>query len=166
MKANQIVLILCFFCVSCADGNINEIIINENISRSILPSGFDWESADWMPTPLGQSRIGMPWMGQGALDLNYGLEIINDYKRSDGWELVYNTFSENSPPLVNPYFILYNKYRGILRLYYYTTTSFVSNSSYITTEIEISSNRSCILNYLDTDFVDISEGNKTFMYLE
>ncbi|MEO1084619.1 MAG: hypothetical protein AAFY88_10275, partial [Acidobacteriota bacterium] len=41
-----------------------------------------------------------------------------DIEPSDGWELVLLDFG---PGVVVPYYILYNKYRGILRVFYYST---------------------------------------------
>ena len=41
-----------------------------------------------------------------------------DIAPEDGWELVLRDFG---PGIVIPYFILYNKYRGILRFFYYST---------------------------------------------
>ena len=88
-------------------------------SRSVTPAYFDWETADFMPTPKGQARIDPPWHGQGSLAYMYGDDVLTDIKASDGWELLYSTFDANaSAPLVNPYFILYNKYRGLMRIFF------------------------------------------------
>lgn len=54
------------------------------ITRSVVPEEFDWEEADWMPTPPGQAMIPMPWGGQGSISGFYGLEIVNDYLKKDG----------------------------------------------------------------------------------
>lgn len=35
-------------------------------TRAVTPYLFDWENADWMPTPQGQSSIPSPWVGQGC----------------------------------------------------------------------------------------------------
>lgn len=133
-------------------------------SRSVNPESFDWENADWMPTPAGQTKIPVPWVGQGSISSIYGIEIVNDRKASDGWELMYSTFTtEGTAPLVNPYFILYNKYRGIMRIFYYLTTSFVAPSSYITSSLSIISNRpTSLLNFMGAEIVDNSIKQNNF----
>lgn len=110
------------------------------LTRAVPTLYFDWENVDWMPTPQGQSRIPTPWVGQGSLVGTYDWEIVNDYKAFDGWELLYSTFDPNAPStLVNPYFVLYNKYRGIMRVYIYLTTQFVTTSSQLQDGISIAS---------------------------
>ena len=49
-------------------------------------------------------------MGAGSIVSNYGTDIANDRFKSDGWELVYNTFDPNAERLSNPYFVLYRNY--------------------------------------------------------
>ena len=132
----------------------NEIIDIEKHStaaittRSVPTVWFDWENADWMPTPTGQSPIPSPWVGQGSIASTYGLDIVEDRKAIDGWELLYSTFDPNGVgQLINPYFILYNKYRGIMRIFIYITTQFVAQSSNIQDAISIISNQP---QYLDS----------------
>lgn len=95
---------------SCAKTLLNDTVEIRNsplLTKAVTPEEFDWETADWMPTPAGQSRISVPWIGQGSLTAFYGLDIVNDYKKTDGWKLLYSTFtSSGSADLVNPYFIL------------------------------------------------------------
>lgn len=158
---------------SCSDNEFEELSDNSNATkvqtRAVPTPVFDWENADWMPTPSMQSRIPSPWSGQGSLVGTYGIDIVNDRKAFDGWELLYNTFDSNvTAPLVNPYFILYNKYRGIMRIYLYLTTSFVTTSSYIQDGITVVSNcKTSILNYLGQDIIDIAkEPNKQYMQMQ
>lgn len=137
-------------------------------ARSVTPPVFDWETVDWMPTPSGQSLIPPPWIGQGSLSSLYGIDVVNDHKVANGWVLLYNTFDANaSGPLVNPYFILYNKYRGLMRIYLYTTTQFVSPSTYIVDGLSVVSNRSTsMLNFLGTDIVDPAKAQTSFSQIE
>ena len=84
-------------------------------TRAVIPAQLDWEYADWMPTPPGQSRIPSLWGGAGSLTPAFGIDIVNDRFRSNGWELVYNTFDADSPgPLVNPYSLEYDCISSIL----------------------------------------------------
>lgn len=77
---------------------------------------LDWENIDYMPTPAGSNLILVPWASGASRQIS--IEMANDYKKVDGWELVYNTFSSNNS-LDRLYFVLYNKFRGIIRMYYY-----------------------------------------------
>lgn len=126
------------------------------LTRAVPTLYFDWENVDWMPTPQGQSRIPTPWVGQGSLVGTYDWEIVNDHKAFDGWELLYSTFDPNAPSaLVNPYFVLYNKYRGIMRVYIYLTTQFVTTSSQLQDGISIASSRKNIslLRFCGREFI-------------
>ena len=109
-------------------------------TRSIDQQIFDWENADFMPTPEGITPIPTPWIGQGSLIGTYGLDILNDRKESEGWVLLYNSFTTNPNHFSqSPYFILYNKYRGIMRIFYYVTGSFIQTSSNIIDNLSIAS---------------------------
>lgn len=146
MKKNHSLLfvltILVLICISCQKEpvqNVESEIAAPLITRSISPTVFDWETADFMPTPTGQSQISVPWIGSGSLAGSHTLDVLNDYKKSDGWRLLYSTFSDNSTgTLVNPYFILYNVYRGTMRVYLYVTTQFAETSSYLRDELSVS----------------------------
>lgn len=138
------------------------------ITRAIVPKEFDWENAEWMPTPPGQTRIPSPWIGQGSLTGQYGIEIINDRKKKDGWKLLYSTFDVSAPvELINPYFALYNIYRGTLRIYIYINIPFIATSSYLQDALYLSSPRiSSMLNFLGKDMVDASKPSTEFMQIQ
>lgn len=134
----------------------------------ITPVTFNWETVDWMPTPPGQSQIAPPWIGQGSLTSTYGIDVVSDHKASDGWVLLYNTFNALAPaPLVNPYFILYNRYRGLMRIYFYTTTQFVYPSTYVVDGMSVISNGgTTLLNYLGNEVVDPIKKRTAFTQIE
>lgn len=157
-----LLIILVVLIHSCAE---KELLINDleksndNMTaqtRAVIPHEFDWENADWMPTPDGQSRIPSPWVGQGSLSSLYGLDIINDRKASDGWILMYNSFDPFSPgTLTNPYFVIYNKFRGLMRIFLYITTQFYSPSSYLQDGISIiSTYNTQLLNFVGKEIID------------
>lgn len=139
-------------------------------TKSVSPFVFDWECVDWMPTPPMQSQISVPWTGQGSIVDFYGLDIVNDYKYSDGWRLLYSTFTPYATaPLVNPYFVLYNVYRGTLRIYLYITTSFVATSTYLQDGISIvytAGTQTHLLNYLSGQVIDNSRRNPRFNQIQ
>ena len=98
----------------------------------------------------------VPWIGAGSLSSFYETDILNDYKSFDGWEMLYNAFSSEASSIVNnPFFVLYNKYRGTMRIYLYITTPFVATSSYIQNGISvISAKETSILNFLGQPVLD------------
>lgn len=163
-----LILEICVF--GCSEEQLDDIavITQENSSRAIPTPYMDWENLDWMPTPSNQSRISSPWSGQGSIVPTYGIDIANDRKASDGWTLLYNTFDSTAPaPLVNPYFVLYNKYRGIMRVYLYLTTSFVTPSSYLQDGLSVNSMYdTSILSFLGNDVVDFSNKPKQYMQMQ
>lgn len=154
---------------SCQLENASENAFLSNISktRAYLPVEFDWANIDWMPTPPGQARIPSPWMGAGSIISNYGTDIANDRFKSDGWELVYNTFDPNAERLSNPYFVLYNKYRGTLRFFLYVTTPFVVPSSYVMDGILIDSARpTSLLCFLGKEVVDATKNETQYSQIQ
>lgn len=139
------------------------------LNNAIPTPPLDWENIDFMPTPPGQSPIPVPWVGQGSIASVYGLDIVNDRKAFDGWVLLYNTFTSTSPgPLVNPYFILYNKYRGLMRIFIYVTTPFIAPSSYLQDGISVvSSQETSVLNFVGKEAVDPESPNqKTYNQIQ
>lgn len=47
-----------------------------------------------MPSPSGGNQVQMPWnSGTTAIDPN----IVSDFKKVDGWEMVWNSFSPTTP---------------------------------------------------------------------
>jgi hypothetical protein len=86
---------------------------------------FDLDNAQVMPSQAGAAAIPAPWAATavGA----YSADIRNDHKQADGWELLYTLFSADSAPNTN-YFVTYNKYRGVMRLYYYLNQGVTGNT--------------------------------------
>jgi len=74
----------------------------------------NWKRA----TPSGWSRINPPFLAETPANGElYKIQETYDYTEEKGWELVWAQFGPSDN--VNPYFILYNKYRGILRAFFY-----------------------------------------------
>lgn len=120
------------------------------MTKAIAPEPFDWETVDYMPTPSGQTPISVPWVGAGSLAGSHTLDVMYDYKKSDGWKLLYSTFSKNADGvLVNPYFVLYNVYRGTMRVYLYVTTQFMTSSSYLRDALSVSTSSGISTNILN-----------------
>lgn len=121
---------------------------------------LDWENITEMPTSDG-TIIWAPWVSGSSRQ--FSSDILDDYRKLNGWELLYNTFNsaygEN-----NLYFVLYNKYSGLIRMYYYIPIS----SNYITSrnivhtlQLEGShSPESPMLNFADQLIVDVNKNSR------
>lgn len=155
---------------SCKEDSLTNTFTpqKKTTTRAVPTEWFDWENADWMPTPPNQAPIPTPWVGAGSIASLYGIDIVNDRKVIDGWELLYSTFDSQSPgELINPYFVLYNKYRGLMRIFLYITTEFVTTSSYLQDGLSVVSNHSTsMLNFLGQDMVDASKTQNKYLQIE
>lgn len=120
---------------------------------------FDWEKTQFMPVVPGQPAVPVPWSDQTIRNYDPGLRY--DYKKSDGWELVYNSFSDTLNT-ANRFFILYNKFRGVLRYYTYNETESnpsVTNYRSLINGIGVigaASGTTHMLNYADQLIVDMN----------
>ncbi|MCM1300741.1 MAG: hypothetical protein NC226_03350 [Bacteroides cellulosilyticus] len=163
------IYLLAFCCLACSKTELAEFESDYPAQTRAIPTiDFDWEDCDYMPTPPGQTAIPCPWVGAGSIAPEFGMDITNDRYRKDGWELIYNTFDTNaSGPLVNPYFILYNKYRGILRVYLYITTQFITTSHSLQDGLQIvSSFQTSILRFLNKSIIDITDNNHSSYFTQ
>jgi len=116
---------------------------------------FSWSTVDYMPTAAGSAPILVPW-ASGAVR-GFTSDILYDYLPADGWELLYNLFDPAKPTPANPFFVLYNKYRSIIRIYVYVNNGGFQNSDYLTTGLNLGPNtiNSNMLNYAGQDITSI-----------
>lgn len=142
-----------FFSACKKDFN-STIPISEGSKDVIYAFPLEWETADYMPTPSGTTIL-VPW-ANGSVK-GFSSDIWYDYKSNDGWTLVYNTFNTSSLP-ANPWFALYNRYRGLLRIYVYVTTNGFTTSTYLTSGLNLAPNTisSSMLNYIGQDIIDVT----------
>lgn len=152
----QIILILIAFVIlsSCQKNDFE--VINETLPeaklKSITPDQFDWEKADYMPTPPGTTILS-PFAS--GVNTCYPNLYLNDLKKSDGWELAYNSFSTSG--LRDPLFFgLYNRYRGILRVFFYVPARAPRPSTFLSHSVSIYNGSTSLLN-----FTDAANGIKT-----
>jgi len=71
-----------------------------------------------------------PWYAVYSNNPNidvFRTQIEKDYDPEDGWVLVQRDFGEENRPINHPYFILYNKYTGILRIFVAITKVYGQN---------------------------------------
>ena len=157
------IVLLGVLVVSCNEDYNTEIdSIEVTDSKDwVLPYTFDWEdpNLNWMPYPSGGgvAAIPPPWTGQGGLADMLEPDVLADRKASDGWELVYSTFDPDPARLeYNPYFVLYNKYRGIMRVFLYVNNSSNFSSTFLKDVISQSTDQYSILNFDKSEIVDVA----------
>lgn len=124
---------------------------------------FDWETATVMPHPPTTLPIPIPWSDQARRA--FGESVRYDYKKSDGWELVYNTFSNRLAGAGTNGFLLYNPYRGVLRFYFYLAgnTQNVQGHNALTHKITTYGTfapASPLLNFADQSVVDVEKNSR------
>jgi len=144
---------------SCKKEFHNDITGNTTDPRSVTPYLFDWTSADYMPVPSSYSgpTIYVPW-ANGSVK-GFSSDIWYDFQPSAGWQMVYNVFDPTKATLpANPFFVLYNRYRGLLRIYIYVTNSGFQNSDYLTSGLNLGPNSisSSMLNFIGQDVIDVT----------
>ncbi|MBO9675842.1 MAG: hypothetical protein J7577_20530 [Sphingobacteriaceae bacterium] len=158
MKSKNYILILVLLAVfsSCkkeltAPGSV---IASTSNKSTITPYSFDWELGDYMPAPAG-TNILVPWAS--SANRSFPLIYVTDIKKSDGWELVYNTFSpeEFKQPA---YFVLYNRYRGLFRGYFYLSPGSAIPSSNISHSLiqDVAGDSNPLLSYSATEVSNLS----------
>lgn len=125
---------------------------------------FNWETATSMPVSSSSTvQVPLPWQSQSGsyIDAN----LVSDFKSSDGWDLVYNTFNPNVLPYANTlppgglYFALYNRFRGLLRFYLYIPSGLFGSSSNIEHGLAVYTDNGTTSRMLNFDGVDIVDPN-------
>lgn len=121
-----ILILLSVALVACNDDMFNVPTISKEgdgnlvATRAIIQTTspvFDWEDNASIAL-FGYRNVILPWYN--AADANIPSEILEDYKKEDGWELVYNLCTESAAATYGKYYLIfYNKLRGILRVFYY-----------------------------------------------
>jgi len=130
---------------------------------------FDWESAVYLPTPPGSVPILAPWSDQA--NRAFSDELRTDYRKADGWELVYSNFSTQAE-LFPKSLMLYNKFRGLVRYYYYVEDGgqSIRGNNVLTQSITVigRSGRltSPLLNFAEQAIVDIDKNSSVYSTME
>jgi hypothetical protein len=146
---------------SNASGKVPGQINNSNARLDTNPLAWDTGEAnwEWMPTPAGY-QVPTPWFS-GAAGVGYE-DLMGDYHKADGWVLLYNSFSTAIFP-DHPYFMLYNKYRGLIRFYYFVpaNTNYINSQKIIHSLYALGSHKTAspMLNFADQEFVDVAKNS-------
>ncbi len=168
-KAIALLIFLITFS-GCHKDNLPKNIAVKATTSDAANYNFNWETATSMPvSPSSPVQPSLPWQSQSGSFID--ASILSDYKKNDGWELVYNTFNPTviptatSQPAGGLYFALYNRYRGIIRYYLYIPSGLFGNSTNIEHGLSIYSDnntKSKMLNFDGVDIVDASVNTPAF----
>ena len=95
-----------------------------SITQNVSPV-FDWWDTTSVALPGVGIPVTLPWYNGSSTQIPY--YMLDDYKPEDGWEMVYNYCLDTPPGEINKnYIIFYNKFRGILRVYYYNNNDVIA----------------------------------------
>ena len=126
---------------------------------------FDWEKLDYLPVPswIHKTAFPMPWNDRAKR--YFSNDILNDYKKADGWELYLGSFSTQYIEAGMPQFSLYNKYSGILRYYFFNPfdATGVQNYNILLNNIKLWGNyapMSPMLNFANQKIIDVSKNSE------
>lgn len=133
-KINLIFAIIIAMMYSCQqeDLNIKEMDARQDSQlRSLHPSGFEnnWENQRNIKLTNGHN-VELPWVSSAVSDVPF--DIREDIKKINGWIFV----STSNMDAGSDYLIFYNRYTGILKVFYYNT-SWTTNNNAIWTFYDI-----------------------------
>ena len=78
----------------------------------------------------GYTTVNLPWYKGGVVDSNLDPEFCDDILPENGWEWVLNLCGNRAIPN-NNFFALYNKYSGVLRIFYYMPNNVASGNDHL-----------------------------------
>ena len=78
----------------------------------------------------GYTAVYFPWYKGDVISTNLDPEFCDDITPENGWEWVLNLCGDRSIPN-NNFFALYNKYSGVLRIFYYMPNKVISGNDHI-----------------------------------
>ncbi|MBC8154649.1 MAG: hypothetical protein H7Z72_17260 [Bacteroidetes bacterium] len=130
---------------------------------------FDWENAQYVPNPSTVTPIPVPW--SDLAKRAFSDDIRYDYKKADGWEMVYSTFSSRAIYGGGQSLVLYNKYRGLLRYYFYidSGTQNIRDHNTIVHRLVTQgegASASPLLNFAEQPIVDLTQTSRRYITLE
>ena len=121
------VILSVFINYSCTDESPNNFLDLEvdasATTRSLAPPNFeqDWENQTSIQL-TDNKVVDLPWVEYAPTSIIYDIRM--DIKKEDGWVFL----STPNKDIGSDYLIFYNKYTGILKVFYYNQNSFISNN--------------------------------------
>lgn len=91
-----------------------------------VPGAFDWRTQNFIiyltsqdGTPGVATTIVNPFFDQSLNPTTFTLanDVVKDFAPADGWELLYKSFGTPQQGVKTPFFVLYNKYNGTVRVF-------------------------------------------------
>lgn len=157
-------IFLSFYFLSCQDRIEIDPVINDYPKSNPVPTNFnevpngriltgflDWEKLETFSFKNPNNQIVTilpPWSSGVSVVIPDAIRF--DYKRNDGWELLYHTFDPtNLPNIYHPQLVLYNKFRGIIRFFYFNIQSPSMGSNYLASAISFDTAPTSHLNFAD-----------------
>ena len=147
MKKKLVILLAVFgiYCFTgCEDNTIDLPPMNNTLSSDLKSAPVNSHYFNWWEVNE-YNNIGMPWLnGYSTFLPEY---MRHDHYPEEGWELLFQNLDVNSSnSLYNKLLVLYNKYSGLLRIFY-NNLSYTSSSQAQKFSIAIGlSNSSSMLN--------------------
>ncbi len=87
---------------------------------------FDWESQPNSQILINGQQVKLPWYPGAMTQIpNF---ILEDYKKEDGWEMIYNFCTAHNEEHLNTLFF-YNKFTSKLRVFYYNENPVTSGTT-------------------------------------
>lgn len=148
------ILLSFFLTFSCKEELVDPLAAKSSqLAGALAPQIFDWETVDVVPTG-SDVVINMPWAGSNGL---FDPQITYDFKKADGWKMIFNTFRTDAVFQNGAYFALYNKYRGVLRFYFYIKPNNFIGSNYLEENFVLASGNgstSSFWNFANKEVID------------
>lgn len=105
----------------------------------------NWKRAE-SESSTGWVRINPPFLPETpAFGDMYNVVEVEDYTKAKGWRLVWAQFGPSDMPY--PFFVLYNKYRGVLRAFFYLEDRDAYSHTIVTCGFHSTSKKPGILTY-------------------
>lgn len=169
------------FCLSLASCHDEEIYIDEDyvfdeeITTRTYDDALEWDGVTTLPYKSGNTsgNLIVPWAPGSTHSMGIPTEWIQldlyqspsaenrIFSRYNGWELVYSNLSDSEQS--NKYFALYNKYTGILRIFFYQLKNSATGS--VTHEgIQVAGSKLLNFTFGDPKPMDESPDSATYVF--
>ena len=167
--------------ISCSNGSDASTAVPMEIHSESTSFLDNWETMEFLYINDGgkmDTKIDAPWNTEAASTLMSD-NVRMDVKKEDGWEVAFNFMNKDGRPDFN-YFGLYNKYTGVLRIFYYYNKEVTTTATDFSFEVILDSDKTnsqfyySTLNYgipmnasvnPNVNLLDAGDINKTFHFL-
>lgn len=110
-----------------AEGNLVSSGENSEDYKKFNEEWWNEESIKYVDETCPEGNyIPLPWASSTTTNIPYSISQRESLSKDAGWRMAYNLFSATTTstngqqvPKSKPYFALYNKYTGVLRIFYY-----------------------------------------------